>query len=262
MNSKIDKILKIITVLVWLGLIFEGIYIYSNWPRENKPPKVESISEKKSTEEKPTNETTKNSKEAEVVLSESMTLDIPFITQAPFMSWKEYPFNHTCEEASVLQVYYYFEKKKPNDEAKIRQELLDLVDFEIKNYGFHEDTSASQTAKLIEDYYGYKTKVSYDISLNDIKKEVSQGRPVILPTAGRLLHNPHFTGLGPLYHMIVVKGYNKEGFIVNDGGTYRTGANWLYSYDTIEKAVHDWNNGDVLNGKKTMIVVYPPEKSL
>lgn len=244
---KLKSILIFILFLTSLILIIGAIYFFNNNWLKSKYFEEENRSEEK----------TENKVVENTLLPKSFILDIPFVTQAPFRSWEEYPFNHTCEEASVLQIYYYFERKQVKED-EVYEKLLDLVDFEIKNYGFHEDTSAAQTAKLIEDYYDYKTKVVYDISLEDIKKEIAQGNPVIIPTAGRLLNNPHFTPPGPFYHMLVIKGYNQEGFITNDVGTYKTGENWLYSYQILEKAIHDWNDGDVLNGKSAIIVVYPP----
>ena len=150
--------------------------------------------------------------------------------------------------------HYYLEGKTIIEPAVARKELLALVEYEKKNYGFHEDTSTEQTAQLIRDYYGYKVKVYYDISLEDIKKELARGNPVIVPTAGRLLNNPYFTPPGPIYHMLVVKGYTPTEFITNDPGTKR-GADYSYSYQVLEKAIHDWNNGDVENGKSAMISI-------
>lgn len=253
MRKKIDKILESILVLCIIGLIFEGIYIHTNLTKEKEYLLESQPSFSEEPPEKPEEE-----KKEPLTLPESFELDIPFITQAPFRSWQEYPFNHTCEEAAVLMVHYYLVGIKEVDENQTRKELLDLVDFQTENYGFHEDTSAAQTAKLIEDYYGYQAKVYYDISLEEIKKEIIKGNPVIVPTAGRLLENPNYTPPGPLFHMLVIKGYNQFEFITQDSGTYRTGQNRHYSYEIIEKAIHDWNNGDVLNGRKAMIVVSQP----
>ena len=44
----------------------------------------------------------------------------------------------------------------------------------------------------------------------------TRGVPVLLPAAGRLLRNPYFSGQGPLYHMLVVKGYTRDGKIITD----------------------------------------------
>ncbi|MCD6270289.1 C39 family peptidase [bacterium] len=256
MKSKIDKILEIILVLVLVGLVFEGIYLYYHWPREDEfnptleMNGVDSVEKEKATK-KPSIE--KIATEQKLSVPEEINLEIPFILQAPFSDWS-YPFNHTCEEAAVLMAHYYLEGKTIIEPAVARKELLALVEYEKKNYGFHEDTSTEQTAQLIRDYYGYKVKVYYDISLEDIKKELARGNPVIVPTAGRLLNNPYFTPPGPIYHMLVVKGYTPTEFITNDPGTKR-GADYSYSYQVLEKAIHDWNNGDVENGKSAMISI-------
>jgi hypothetical protein len=91
---------------------------------------------------------------------------------------------------------------------------------------------------------------------------------IILPTADRALRNPNFTGLGPLYHFILVKGWDETGwlnnyFITNDPGT-RKGENYKYKYDILLNAIHDLPQdkvgvmGDtsrILEGRKVMIVV-------
>ncbi|MFC1789696.1 C39 family peptidase [Patescibacteria group bacterium] len=190
-------------------------------------------------------------------LAESLNLKIPFIVQAPFSDWS-YPFNHNCEEAAVLMVHYFFEEISNVNPAKTKIELLELVEFETKTYGFHEDTTAKQTAQLIEDYYGYKTNVIYDISLDDIKRELNSGNPVIVPTVGRELQNPYFTPPGPLYHMLVIKGYTSSEFITNDPGT-KNGADFTYSYEILKKAMSDFNEGEMENGRNAMMIVYPNE---
>lgn len=256
MKSKIDKILEIILVLVLVGLVFEGIYLYYHWPREDKFHPSTEINEVNSVEKEDAAEKLPIEKvpvEQKLSIPEEINLEIPFTSQAPFGDWS-YPFNHTCEEAAVLMVHYYLEGKTVIDPALARKELLGLIEYEKKNYGFHEDTSAEQTAQLIRDYYDYKVKVYYDTSLEDIKKELVKGSPVIVPTAGRLLNNPYFTPPGPIYHMLVVKGYTPTEFITNDPGTKR-GADYTYSYQTLMKAIHDWNNGDVENGKTVIISI-------
>lgn len=253
----INKILKIILMTVLIGLVLEGIYIYYHWPRFSQ-----SVSEGESriikeinpSEEEPFSKEVLQP-EKTLIIPESLDLSIPFTSQAPFSDWSP-PFNHACEEATVLMVHYYLEGKLIIDPAQAKRELLDLVDFEIKNYGFHEDSSAAQTAELIKDYYGYSAEVKYDISLEDIKKELAGGNPVIVPTAGRLLGNPYFTPPGPIYHMLLIKGYNPTEFITHDPGTKR-GADFVYSYQILEKAIHDWNKEDIEHSRRAMIVIYP-----
>jgi len=77
-----------------------------------------------------------------------------------------------------------------------------------------------------------------------------------VPAAGRELGNPNFTDPGPLYHMLVVRGYTENNFITNDVGT-RKGENYQYKYDVLMNAIHDWNGGDVNNGQRVVIVAWP-----
>lgn len=255
MKSKIDITLEIILILVLFGLAFEGIYLYYHWPRGDGSNKLIKTQETELVNEElvKTKQSPKETPPKEITLPDSFALDIPFFSQAPLGNWNP-PFDHACEEAAILMVHYYLQGKTTIDPIEVAQEIRDITNFENKSYGFNEDTSAEQTAQLIRDYYGYKVQVYYDVSLEDIKKELVKGNPVIVPTAGRLLGNPYFTPPGPMYHMLVVKGYTQTEFITNDPGTKR-GADYVYSYQTLRKAIHDWNNGDVENGKSAMIPV-------
>jgi hypothetical protein len=55
------------------------------------------------------------------------------------------------------------------------------------------------------------------------------------------LGDPAYAESGPTYHMIVVRGYNASGFIVNDPGMTQ-GNNMVYSFETLKRAAADWNN--------------------
>ena len=136
------------------------------------------------------------------------------------------------------------------------QKMLGIKSFEENRFGYYEDTNAEETAVIIREFYDYdKVKVLYDPKIDDIKRALSEGKAVIMPAAGRMLGNPYFQQPGPLYHMIVIKGYTKTGnFITNDPGT-RHGANFIYSPDVLMNAMHDWNGGDVGNGRKVIIIV-------
>ena len=132
-----------------------------------------------------------------------------------------------------------------------------VVAWEKNKFGFFEDTTVEETVQILKEYFGLTgVKAVYDITIDDIKKELAAGRPVIVPAAGKLLFNPNFRGGGPPYHMLVIKGYTKNGyFITNDPGTKR-GADYIYKIDVLYKAIHDWvPGGNVLDGRKAMIVV-------
>jgi hypothetical protein len=189
-----------------------------------------------------------------------MNLAVPFTSQAPNGDWGE-PYQEACEEASIYMVHQFYEGEPAGqiDPQVADEGIWEIVNFENALFGFYKDTTAAQTAVLAEQMYGYgRVDVISDPTVEDIKTHVAAGRPVIIPAAGRELGNPFFTSPGPLYHMLVVKGYTETQFITNDPGT-RRGASYVYDFDTIMNAMHDWNDGDVENGAKAAIVIYPNE---
>ncbi|MFA6511813.1 MAG: C39 family peptidase [Patescibacteria group bacterium] len=193
---------------------------------------------------------------APVTIPATMNLDVPFTSQAPSANWDEV-HEDTCEEASLLMIHRFYENKPFANAQDADAELLALVDFENERFGDYKSTNAEDTATMIREYYGYtNVAVVYDITMNDVKREVAQGRPVLLLAAGRELGNPNFTGSGPLYHALVVKGWTETEIITNDPGT-RKGHEYRYDPDVLMNAVHDWNNGDPANGRRVMIVMHP-----
>ncbi|PIR66344.1 MAG: hypothetical protein COU51_04415 [Parcubacteria group bacterium CG10_big_fil_rev_8_21_14_0_10_36_14] len=186
-------------------------------------------------------------------LPESFNLAIPFTSQAPFAVWDEI-HKETCEEASALMAARFVLGKDIKNANDAESDILKIIDWEKINFGFWKDTDAQKTAEILQNYFGLKNiDVKYDISIEDIKKEIALGNPIIVPAAGRELYNPYYTSPGPYYHMLVVKGYTKDSIITNDPGTKR-GADFLYKNDVFYNALHDWNGGDVINGKKAMII--------
>lgn len=193
-------------------------------------------------------------REEEKIPSEFL-LDVPFISQSPYAKWDERD-EESCEEASIVMVHYFRQKKVLTKEL-MRRELDALIEFQIKHYGDYKDSDAEGIAGLAREYYGYQNiKVAYDVVIDNIKREIAAGNPVIVPAAGRLLHNPYFTSPGPLYHNLVLIGYNGKGFITNDPGT-RRGEGYFYSYDVLYNAIHDFpgRKEQIEQGKKAMVVL-------
>jgi hypothetical protein len=77
---------------------------------------------------------------------------------------------------------------------------------------------------------------------------------IIAPFAGRMLGNPFYSGEGPYYHMLVIKGYDEENFITNDVGT-RRGENFIYSYETVMQAIHDYRETGIETAPKKVMVI-------
>lgn len=187
-------------------------------------------------------------------LPAEFNLAIPFTSQAPFAVWDEV-HDDACEEVSVMMVDAFFDGRTFTPQSA-NEEIYRLVDWQTQNLGHWKDTNAEETARILREKYGYASvRVIYDPTIEMIKREVAQGRPVILPAAGQMLGNRYFRQPGPLYHMLLVRGWTKSGMIItNDPGTKR-GEAYLYDPEVLLNAVHDWNGGDVENGRKVMIVV-------
>ena len=192
---------------------------------------------------------------AEEKLPEKILIDVPFTSQAPFGKWDAY-HEEACEEASLLMLAYFMQNKKLTP-AVAEKEIQALIDYEIKNYGSYTDSTAEEVVRLGEEYYGLKNlRVIYDFSAQDLKKYLAEGSPIIIPAAGRLLKNPNFTSPGPLYHNLVLIGYENDTIITNDPGT-RKGAGYRYSLPLLYDAIHDFtgNLETTTQGRKAMVVV-------
>ena len=184
-----------------------------------------------------------------------INLAVPFTVQAPHANWED-PYSDFCEEASVLMAASYIEGLSIPSSDFADQKLLEIKAFEEKRLGYHKDTTAEETALILKEFYKIeKVKTVSNPTVEDIKKYLAGKKLVIIPAAGRELGNPYFRQPGPLYHMLVIKGYTKDGnFVTNDPGT-RRGADFIYKSNVLMNAIHDWNGGDVLNGRKVIIVV-------
>ncbi len=181
--------------------------------------------------------------------------DMAFARQAPFGDWSEVN-EEMCEEASLIIADQFF-RGQPLDEAIMKELLPAVKEWEEGQLGVWESTTAEQTAQLAREYFHLSTAVTNDVTVERIKQELVAGKLIVLPLAGQELHNPNYTGAGPLYHMLVVRGYDRDQFITNDPGT-RLGRGYKYAYDVLLNAVHDWNGGDVLNGARVMLIISPP----
>ncbi|MEX1111899.1 MAG: C39 family peptidase [Candidatus Andersenbacteria bacterium] len=183
-------------------------------------------------------------------------LAVPFTAQAPSANW-ELPYKEFCEEASVLMVMRYLQNQPIGGASQAEADMLDIMKFEETAFGEYQDTNVIQTAAIITDYFKYpNVSIIENPTANQIRQAVASGKPVIVPAAGRLLGNPYFQQPGPLYHMIVVKGYTSDGkFIANDPGT-RRGADFIYDESVLMNAMHDWREDEnITAGRKAVIVV-------
>lgn len=190
-----------------------------------------------------------------VKLPDQINLDVPFYPQAPDADWG-LPWQEACEEAS-LTLAYYFVKGEPLSKATFKENILGLVRWQEKNNnGDYIHSNAEQNAEMLKEYFKYDNfEVVENPTLEGMKRALASGYPIVAHFSGRSLNNPFFTAPGPYYHVLVIKGYDGENFIVNDVGT-RRGENFLYSYENILSSLHDYDvNKDINDGLKKIIIL-------
>ncbi|MCH7759206.1 C39 family peptidase [Patescibacteria group bacterium] len=212
-------------------------------------------------------ELTKNSSEISKQIKLSVDLLVPFTSQSPFDQWDDL-HNRAYEEAVLIMARHWLNNQKLDQELA-NQEILDSVQWQEENWGGQYNLSISNTVTLARQYFNLKKIYFTSISsLDDIKYQLSKGNLVITPMAGRILKNPYYQRPGPVYHMVVVKGYNNQEIITHDPGTSQ-GEDFSYANDIFLESIHDWpfalgENEDlekddqameVLKGGKVMIVV-------
>ena len=162
-----------------------------------------------------------------------------FIPQSPEKNWDQ-PWQDACEEASLLNVYFYYQEQKP-DIPQMLSAFQKLFDYQQEKKWTH-DINLTQMATMSADLWGYQTKIVENPSLDDIKTTISQNIPVIATANGKTLfkENKNFKNGGPWYHSLVILGYDddQQQFIVHDVGT-RLGAYFHYSYQILLESIHD-----------------------
>lgn len=204
---------------------------------------------------------TLNETAASIKTGEFLNLEVPFFSQAPQGDWGA-PYQEACEEASLLLAWYYVTDQNPS-RAEFEADLLAMVAWEVDYFGQYEHTSIDQTATIARLYLGHEAlEVATDPTVAQLREWLNQGYPVVAPFAGRFLGNPNFTGEGPVYHNLVIRGYKGSRFITNDVGT-RHGKNFIYEEAVLMNALHDWDDAalvgpdGILQGAKKVLILKP-----
>lgn len=178
--------------------------------------------------------------------SGTVDLSVPFTSEAPdgvmIGNWK-----NACEEASIVMIEQYYLGNTETNLAKSEAKNLMTRYFNIENkiFGSNANADAAQIKKLMNEYSPYATStLVQNPTLNQIKSELSAGRPVIALVYGKGL-NPRidFLAGGSYYHTFVIRGFDETTgeFIANDDGDLKLGLDLRYKYDTILGALHDYN---------------------
>ena len=195
--------------------------------------------------------------------SESATVDIRvgFAAQAPFGVWDEL-HGEACEEASMAMAVKHFRNETITPHT-LDQDILKLVAWQTER-GYKIDANAQEVVEILKGFYGVTARLVDNPSIDDIKLELRRGNLVIVPAAGRDLGNPYFQNPGPIYHMLVIRGFDEHDFITNDPGT-RHGEGYRYAQNVLYSAIHDWQHAlaadgvmtdaEIRQGRKVMVVI-------
>lgn len=190
-----------------------------------------------------------------LVVLNDINLAVPFAPQAPLANWDQ-PYQDACEEATVIMVERYL-RGASLTLGEMDAEILRMVDFQNKNYGFYRDTNVAETVRLAQAFYPQlSARARYDVTAEHIRAELSQGHPVVVLVDGRRLGNPFYTAPGPERHTLVIKGVKGDKFITNDPGTKR-GADYMYPIPTVMNALEDYHGNTPGTHKRAMIVITP-----
>lgn len=173
-------------------------------------------------------------------LPSELNLDVPFTDQAPTGKWDR---NEDCEEASIAMAQAYLTGDTENllPSAGAQSYISRLRAWENANIGYNRDTGAYATSRMAEGTFGLKVQQIHNYTKNDLKRALAKHHVVLLPIDARKLQSQQYTNSGPTYHMLVVRGYDPDSFIVNDPGT-SDGNGVKYSFETLFDAAADWNN--------------------
>jgi len=192
-----------------------------------------------------------------VKLPFKINLNVPFTSQAPEKDWSE-PWQNLCEEAAILMLDAYYEGYNLSP-LFAKDELLRMWDWEQKQ-GWGKSIEMEKIAKVVDEYFSnskvktQKSKLVIDPTIEQIKQFIASGKPVLAVVYGKILPNPYFRNGGPEYHTLIIRGYTETKFITNDPGSGWS-KNYAYEYDVLMNAIHDWNGGDVKNGRKVVLVI-------
>ncbi|MDO8583759.1 MAG: C39 family peptidase [bacterium] len=186
-------------------------------------------------------------------LPNKKTIDVPFTTQAPTGNWTGI-WENACEETTIYMVSSFYKNDPIKRDAAIAQ-IKNIIAVKNKDFKISDDESLTTIADLIKTLgLPWNAKLVADPTEIDLKTELSQNHPVIVPVFAPSLWSATFKGDGPDYHVMVLVGYDdtKGEFIVNDPGN-TSGHELHFPYATFMNAIHDLNAKDFIAGKKAVL---------
>ncbi len=190
------------------------------------------------------------------VLPAQKDINVPFTSQAPAGDWSE-PWQNACEETSIYMISSFYENdpiKRDEAVAKIREIL------KVKNETFKvsKDESLQTIADIIKTLgLPWIAEIKLDPTVEELKAELADNRPVIVPVYAPSLRSPAYNGGGPDYHVMVLTGYDEKDavFIVNDPGS-SSGKGLRFPVKTFMNAIHDLDQKNYKAGQKAVLFTH------
>jgi len=227
-KRKVFYVLAIVTFLVASGIYY---YQVNNKSRDGISVRTEEEAQVSDVKTKP--------KQKKTVVKASVILSVPYTVQAPLVNWAVH--EESCEEAAVLMYHYFLSGKETFSGSTIipayvaNSEMIKMKHWQVSHYGREPDLSIEKLGVFVSQYYGYHPRVFKGITIQDIKRELSAGHPVLVPVMTHALKNPHY-GPKSVYHILLIKGYNSKGAITNDAGI-KEGQSAAYPWSTVFSAI-------------------------
>lgn len=236
-------IVLVLTILLYLKFGNENNSGLNETLRENPAPLLEQ------SDLEPNQDSTQI-EDKTTFLPAELLIDVPFTSQAPLSVWDEL-HEDACEEASLLMLWHW-KNKTAFSNTQVDQEIVRMVGYESER-GYGKSITLLELSEIASGHSKFSGIEVVPIQgVTDIKRAIAEGSPVIVGAAGKILPNPNFRNGGPYYHMLLIKGYDENGFITNDPGT-RKGESYYYTNEELWNAIHDWNSADIQAGEKNML---------
>mgnify|MGYP000207978315 CR=1 FL=1 len=187
-------------------------------------------------------------------------IPVPFTSETPEGSWAR-PWNNACEEASIAMVEAWYRNKTTITTKEAVSAMRAMFNWEDAHIGGNANTDASQTLAIIQAKASFSARVVRNPTLDELKEELRNGRPIISLHFGYELNNPlhRWARNGSYYHMMVLVGFDEhtQEFLVHDTAL-EDGLDYRYSYATILKSLHDYDRTRAkTDGPPTVIFTAP-----
>ncbi len=175
---------------------------------------------------------------------QSVMMKVPYASQIPTGDRNDPRQADGCEEASIIMAMAWARGGSHLPADEVERDIINISEYERVIYGFYQDTSAQDTARVMREFYQYKDVTTKEgISVEDIKQELAQNRLVIFPLNTRLTGLPIYR-TGPPRHTVVAVGYDdkSDSLIINDP-LYGNARNMWVPSSNIQSALSNYYSG-------------------